>query len=119
MPKGRLVEGSEFLNEDSNKLAPGLNGKPGPWSFEELIDLGVNSKGCPLIDADDHNQGLIDCDGAPKGPRVVFEDKGTPVATLHPSSQPIEALSGVRVILETTVCIAYLLLLYCTCCIEK
>ncbi|XP_045579884.1 ensconsin isoform X11 [Salmo salar] len=93
VPKGHLVGGSEFLNEDSNKLAPGLNGKPGPWSFEELIDLGVNSKGCPLIDADDHNQGLIDCDGAPKGPRVVFEDKGTPVATLHPSSQPIEALS--------------------------
>uniref|UniRef100_A0A674CUN6 Ensconsin-like n=1 Tax=Salmo trutta TaxID=8032 RepID=A0A674CUN6_SALTR len=103
VPKGRLVGGSEFLNEDSNTLASGLNGKPGPWSFEELIDLGVNSKGCPLID----------------GPRVAFEDKGTPVATLHPSSQPIEALSGVRVILETTVCIAYLLLLYCTCCIEK
>ncbi|XP_029626968.1 ensconsin isoform X8 [Salmo trutta] len=93
VPKGRLVGGSEFLNEDSNTLASGLNGKPGPWSFEELIDLGVNSKGCPLIDADDRNQGLIDCDGAPKGPRVAFEDKGTPVATLHPSSQPIEALS--------------------------
>ncbi|XP_071267055.1 ensconsin-like isoform X5 [Salvelinus alpinus] len=93
VPKGRLVGGSEFLNEDSNKLAPGLNGKPGPWSFEEFIDLGVNSKGRPLIDADGRNQGLIDCDGAPKGPRVAFEDKGTPVATLHPSSQPIEALS--------------------------
>nr|XP_046151334.1 ensconsin-like isoform X12 [Oncorhynchus gorbuscha] len=84
VPKGRLVEGSEFLNEDSNKLAPGLNGKPGPWSFEELIDLGVNSKGRPLIDAEGRNQGLIDCDG---GPEVI------PVATLHPSSQPIEALS--------------------------
>ncbi|CDQ70054.1 unnamed protein product [Oncorhynchus mykiss] len=93
VPKGRLVEGSEFLNEDSNKLAPGLNGKPGPWSFEELIDLGVNSKGRPLIDAEGHNQGLIDCDGGPEGPRVAFEDKGIPVATLHPSSQPIEALS--------------------------
>uniref|UniRef100_A0A8C7DR25 MAP7 domain containing 3 n=1 Tax=Oncorhynchus kisutch TaxID=8019 RepID=A0A8C7DR25_ONCKI len=81
VPKGRLVEGSEFLNEDSNKLAPGLNGKPGPWSFEELIDLGGR------------NQGLIDCDGGPEGPRVAFEDKGIPVATLHPSSQPIEALS--------------------------
>uniref|UniRef100_A0A8C8EPI4 MAP7 domain containing 3 n=1 Tax=Oncorhynchus tshawytscha TaxID=74940 RepID=A0A8C8EPI4_ONCTS len=103
VPKVRLVGGSEFLNEDSNKLSPGLNGKPGPWSFEEFIDLG----------------GLIDCDGAPNGPRVAFEDKGTPVATLHPSSQPIEALSGVRVILETTVCIVDLLLLYCTCCIEK
>uniref|UniRef100_A0A8C7TR88 MAP7 domain containing 3 n=1 Tax=Oncorhynchus mykiss TaxID=8022 RepID=A0A8C7TR88_ONCMY len=103
VPKVRLVGGSEFLNEDSNKLAPGLNGKPGPWSFEEFIDLG----------------GLIDCDGAPNGPRVAFEDKGTPVSTLHPSSQPIEALSGVRVILETTVCIVDLLLLYCTCCIEK
>ncbi|XP_041708894.2 ensconsin isoform X9 [Coregonus clupeaformis] len=93
VPKGRLVEGSEFLNEDSNKLAPGLNGKPGPWSFEELIDLGVNSKGRPLIDAEGRNQGLIDCDGGPEGPRVAFEDKGTPVATLHPSCQPIEALS--------------------------
>ncbi|XP_045083063.1 ensconsin-like isoform X5 [Coregonus clupeaformis] len=93
VPKGCLVGGSEFLNEDSNMLAPGLNGKPGPWSFEELIDLGVNSKGRPLINADGHNQGLIDCDGSPEGPRVAFEDKGTPVATLHPSSQPIEALS--------------------------
>ncbi|XP_064810666.1 MAP7 domain-containing protein 2-like isoform X8 [Oncorhynchus masou masou] len=93
VPKGRLVEGSEFLNEDSNKLAPGLNGKPGPWSFEELIDLGVNSKGRPLIDAEGRNQGLIDCDGGPEGPRVAFEDKGIPVATLHPSSQPIKALS--------------------------
>ncbi|XP_036825474.1 ensconsin isoform X8 [Oncorhynchus mykiss] len=93
VPKVRLVGGSEFLNEDSNKLAPGLNGKPGPWSFEEFIDLGVNSKGRPLIDADGRNQGLIDCDGAPNGPRVAFEDKGTPVSTLHPSSQPIEALS--------------------------
>nr|XP_029515535.1 ensconsin-like isoform X5 [Oncorhynchus nerka] len=92
-PKVRLVGGSEFLNEDSNKLSPGLNGKPGPWSFEEFIDLGVNSKGRPLIDADGRNQGLIDCDGAPNGPRVAFEDKGTPVATLHPSSQPIEDLS--------------------------
>ncbi|CAB1325364.1 unnamed protein product [Coregonus sp. 'balchen'] len=96
VPKGCLVGGSEFLNEDSNMLAPGLNGKPGPWSFEELIDLGVNSKGRPLINADGHNQGLIDCDGSPEGPRVAFEDKGTPVATLHPSSQPIEALSDVR-----------------------
>uniref|UniRef100_A0A8C7DXY4 MAP7 domain containing 3 n=1 Tax=Oncorhynchus kisutch TaxID=8019 RepID=A0A8C7DXY4_ONCKI len=87
VPKGRLVEGSEFLNEDSNKLAPGLNGKPGPWSFEELIDLGGR------------NQGLIDCDGGPEGPRVAFEDKGIPVATLHPSSQPIEALSGERKVL--------------------
>ncbi|XP_055782846.1 ensconsin isoform X5 [Salvelinus fontinalis] len=93
VPKGRLVEGSEFLNEDSNKLAPGLNGKPGPWSFEDLIDLGVNSKGRPLIDAEGRNQGLIDCDGGPEGPRVAFEDKGIPMATLHPSSQPIEALS--------------------------
>ncbi|XP_031645924.1 ensconsin isoform X3 [Oncorhynchus kisutch] len=93
VPKVRLVGGSEFLNEDSNKLSPGLNGKPGSWSFEEFIDLGVNSKGRPLIDADGRNQGLIDCDGAPNGPRVAFEDKGTPVATLHPSSQPIEALS--------------------------
>ncbi|XP_078145425.1 uncharacterized protein map7d3 isoform X1 [Centroberyx gerrardi] len=96
VPKGRLVEGSEFLNEqDSTKvgLVPGLNGKPSTWSFEELIDLSVHSKGRPLIEAEDCNQGLINCDGSPDGTRVAFEDKGTPVNTLHSSSQPIEALS--------------------------
>ncbi|KAL0974129.1 hypothetical protein UPYG_G00216030 [Umbra pygmaea] len=76
VPKGRIVEGSEFQNEDSNKMAPGLNSKPGTWSFEELIDLGVNSKGRPLLDAEGHNQGLMDCDGAP----------------VQPSSQPVEVL---------------------------
>lgn len=96
-PKGRLVEGSEFLNEqDSAKvgLVSGLNGKTNQWSFEELIDLNVHSKTRPLIEAEDCNQVLINCDGAPDGNRVAFEDKGTPVNTLHPSNQPIEALSG-------------------------
>ncbi|KAM4621679.1 uncharacterized protein map7d3 isoform 2-T2 [Polymixia lowei] len=95
--KSRLVEGSEFLNEEDSTevpLVPGLNGKPGPWSFEELIDLNVHAKGRPLIEAEDCNRGLIDCDGAhPDGPRVAFEDKGTPVNAMHSSSQPIEALS--------------------------
>uniref|UniRef100_A0A4W4HKI1 MAP7 domain containing 3 n=1 Tax=Electrophorus electricus TaxID=8005 RepID=A0A4W4HKI1_ELEEL len=76
--KTRLVEGSEFLNEDSKV---GLNGKAGPWSFEELIDLGL------------HPKGLIDCDGGPEGPRVAFEEKSVPVNPLLPT-QPIEALSG-------------------------
>uniref|UniRef100_A0A3B4E669 MAP7 domain containing 3 n=1 Tax=Pygocentrus nattereri TaxID=42514 RepID=A0A3B4E669_PYGNA len=83
-PKTRLVEGSEFVNEDS-KL--GLNGKAGPWSFEEFIDLGVHPKGRPLKVPEGCNQGLIDCDGGPEGPRVAFEDK-----SLHPP-QPVEALS--------------------------
>ncbi|XP_059201747.1 ensconsin isoform X4 [Centropristis striata] len=90
VPKGRLVEGSEFLNEqDSEKvgLVSGLNGKSNQWSFEELIDLNVHSKDC--------NQVLINCDGNSEGTRVAFEDKGTPVNTLHSSNQPIEALSEI------------------------
>lgn len=96
IPKGRLVEGSEFLNEDSAKvgLVSGLNGKSNQWSFEELIDLNVHSKTRPLIEAEDCHQVLINCDGSPDGTRVAFEDKGTPVNTLHSSTQPIEALSG-------------------------
>ncbi|XP_076877324.1 LOW QUALITY PROTEIN: uncharacterized protein map7d3 [Brachyhypopomus gauderio] len=74
--KTRLVEGSEFVNEDS-KVA--LNGKAGPWSIEELIDLGL------------HPKGLIDCDGSPEGPRVAFEESA-PVKPLLPAP-PIEALS--------------------------
>ncbi|KAM3867018.1 uncharacterized protein map7d3 [Diretmus argenteus] len=96
VPKDRLVEGSEFLNEDDSskvELVPGLNGKPNPWSFEELIDLNVHTKGRPLIEAADCNQGLIDSDRGPNGTGVAFEEKGTPVNPLHSSSQPIEALS--------------------------
>ncbi|XP_031718543.1 MAP7 domain-containing protein 2 isoform X6 [Anarrhichthys ocellatus] len=98
VPKSRLVEGSEFLNEqDSAKvdLVSGLNGKSNQWSFEELIDLNVHSKALPLIKAEDCNQVLINCDGSSDGTRVAFEDKGTPVNTLHSSSQPIEALSEI------------------------
>ncbi|KAM9357470.1 uncharacterized protein map7d3 [Symphorus nematophorus] len=98
IPKGRLVEGSEFLNEqDSAKvgLVPGLNGKSNQWSFEELIDLNVHSKTRPLIEAEDCNQVLINCDGNSDGTRVAFEDKGTPVNPLHSSNQPIEALSEI------------------------
>ncbi|KAJ8015714.1 hypothetical protein DPEC_G00029010 [Dallia pectoralis] len=68
--KGCLLEGSDFLN-----------GTPGPWSFEELLDLGVNAKGRP---------GVLGCDGVPEVPGVSMEDK---VNHIHPSSQPIEALS--------------------------
>ncbi|XP_034454548.1 ensconsin isoform X1 [Hippoglossus hippoglossus] len=95
VPKGRHVEGSEFLNEqDSAKvgLIPGRNGKSNQWSFEELIDLNVHSK-TPLIAAEDCNQVLINCDGSSDGTRVAFEDKGTPVNPLHSSNQPIETLS--------------------------
>ncbi|XP_051514722.1 ensconsin-like isoform X8 [Myxocyprinus asiaticus] len=78
-PKSCLMEGSEFLNEVSKVgLVPGLNGKGGPWSFEELIDLGVHARGKPLM-----------ADGGPEGPRVAFEEK---TSSLHPA-QPIEALS--------------------------
>ncbi|KAK1904196.1 Ensconsin, partial [Dissostichus eleginoides] len=97
VPKGRLVEGSEFLNEqDSAKvgLVSGLNGKSNQWSFEELNDLNVHSKTRPLIQAEDCKQVLISCDGSSDGTRVAFEDKGTPVNPLHSSNQPIEALSG-------------------------
>ncbi|XP_042348684.1 MAP7 domain-containing protein 2 isoform X9 [Plectropomus leopardus] len=93
VPKGRLVEGSEFLNDSAKVgLVSGLNGKSNQWSFEELIDLNVHSKTRPLIEAEDCNQVLINCDGSTDGTRVAFEDKGTPV-TLHSSNQPIEALS--------------------------
>ena len=99
IPKSRLVEGSEFLNEeDASKagLVPGVNGKPGPWSFEELIDLNVHSKSRPLLQSEDRNQGLIDCDGASDGPpRGGFEDNGAPgVKSMHSSPQPLEALAG-------------------------
>ncbi|XP_047440471.1 MAP7 domain-containing protein 2 isoform X20 [Mugil cephalus] len=98
VPKGRLVEGSEFLNEqDSTKVGvvSGLNGKSTQWSFEELIDLNVHSKTRPLIEAEDCNQVLINCDGSSDGTRVAFEDKGTPINTLHSSNQPIEAMSDI------------------------
>lgn len=94
--KVRLVEGSEFLKEDSSKaeLVSGLNGKPSQWSFEELIDINVHAKARPLMEAEDCNQVLIHCDGSPDGTGVAFEDKGTPVSPLHSSAQPVEALSG-------------------------
>ncbi|KAJ3587877.1 hypothetical protein NHX12_011472 [Muraenolepis orangiensis] len=95
VPKSRLVEGSEFLNEEVASK-PGLNGKPGNWTFEELIDLNVHSKSRPLLQAEDRNQGLIDCDGAADGPRVDFEDNGPPgVKSMHSSTQPLEALAAV------------------------
>lgn len=95
LPKGRLVEGSEFTNEqDSAMVVSSLNGKSNQWSFEELIDLNVHSKTRPLIEAEDCNQVLINCDGS-DGTRVAFDDKGTPVNTLHSSNQPIETLSEI------------------------
>lgn len=107
VPKVRLVEGSEFLNEqDAAKVGrvSGLNGKSNQWSFEELIDLNVHPKTRPLIEAEDCNQVLINCDGNSDGTRVAFEDKATPVSTLHSSNQPIEALSG-----EQSFTLSYLL----------
>lgn len=98
VPKDRLVEGSEFQNEeDSTKveLVSTVNGKSNQWSFEELIDLNVHSKSRPLIETEDCNQVLISCDGSSDGTRVAFEDNGTPISTLHSSSQPIEALSDI------------------------
>lgn len=94
-PKTRLVEGSEFVNEqDTAKVTSGLNGKTNSWSFEGLIDLnGHNSR--PLIQAEDCNQVLVDCGGTPGGSKVTYEDKTTPVNTIHSSNQPMEALSEI------------------------
>ncbi|XP_054886451.1 ensconsin-like isoform X3 [Poeciliopsis prolifica] len=96
VPTSRLVEGSEFLNEeDSTKdgLVSSLNGKPNQWSFEELIDTNVHAKTRPLIESEDRNQVLIHCDGSSDGTRVAFEEKGAPISTQHSSNQPIEAMS--------------------------
>ncbi|XP_035768624.1 ensconsin [Neolamprologus brichardi] len=93
VPEGRLVEGSEFTNEqDSTKLVSTVNGKSNQWSFEELIDLNVHSKSRPLLEAGGCNNVLNNCDGSSDGTRVAFEDNETPISTLHSSSQPIEAL---------------------------
>ncbi|KAI5630071.1 MAP7 domain-containing protein 3 [Silurus asotus] len=92
--KTHLVEGSEFVNQDCNM---GMNGKAGSWSFEEFIDLGVHTKGRPLMEPETCNQGLIECGVAPEGPRVAFDDKSAPVNSLHPA-QPIEALSALKFI---------------------
>ncbi|XP_061691708.1 ensconsin isoform X12 [Syngnathoides biaculeatus] len=89
--KGRLVEGSEFLNEQDSanvELVSGVGGKSNQWSFEELMDRNVHSKTHPLIEADDCNPVLINLDG-PDG------TKGSPVNSLHSSSQAIEALSEI------------------------
>ncbi|XP_049610956.1 ensconsin isoform X3 [Syngnathus scovelli] len=85
--KSRLAEGSEFLNEqDSGKveLVPGLGGKSNQWSFEELMDR--NAKTHALIGTEDCSPVLINCDG-------TDGNKGSPVNSLHSSSQAIEALS--------------------------
>ncbi|XP_049610947.1 ensconsin isoform X2 [Syngnathus scovelli] len=87
--KSRLAEGSEFLNEqDSGKveLVPGLGGKSNQWSFEELMDR--NAKTHALIGTEDCSPVLINCDG-------TDGNKGSPVNSLHSSSQAIEALSEI------------------------
>ncbi|XP_061642788.1 ensconsin isoform X6 [Phyllopteryx taeniolatus] len=89
--KDRLVEGSEFLNEEDSakvELVSGLGSKSNQWSFEELMDRNVHSKTHALIEAEDSNPVLINCDG-PDG------TKGSPVNSLHSSSQAIEALSEI------------------------
>jgi len=75
-------------------LVTSLNGKSNQWSFEGLIEVNAHSKTRPLIEAEDCNQVLINCDGSSDGTRVAFEDKGTPINSLHSSNQPIEAMSG-------------------------
>ncbi|XP_053735087.1 ensconsin isoform X9 [Synchiropus splendidus] len=92
VPMGRLVEGSDFLNEqDPANVVSGLNGKSNQWNIEELIEHNVHSKSRPLIETDDCNQVLIDCD-APDGTTMAFEEKDAPVSTLHSANQPIEAM---------------------------
>ncbi|KAM6923546.1 uncharacterized protein map7d3 [Xenentodon cancila] len=88
VPRDRLVEGSEFLNEqDSSKvgLVSSLNGKSNQWSFEELIDINVHSKTRPLIETEDCNQVLINCEVSSAEPTAA-EDKGTPISTLQSSN---------------------------------
>ncbi|XP_054648803.1 ensconsin isoform X13 [Dunckerocampus dactyliophorus] len=89
--RGRLVEGSEFLNEqDSAKveLVSGRGSKSNQWSFEELMDLNVHSKTHALIEVEDCDPVLINCDEPDR-------TKGSPVSSLHSSSQAIEALSEI------------------------
>ncbi|XP_019718907.1 ensconsin isoform X8 [Hippocampus comes] len=89
--KSRLVEGSEFLNEQDPakvELVSSLGNKSNQWSFEELMDRNVHSKTHGLIEAEDCNPVLINCDG-PDG------TKGSPVNSLHSSSQAIETLSEI------------------------
>ncbi|KAM9376899.1 uncharacterized protein map7d3 isoform 2-T2 [Pholidichthys leucotaenia] len=89
----RLVEGSEFLNEqDSTTVVSNVNGKSNQFSFEELIEANVHSKSRPLLESEDCNQVLINCEGSSDGMRVAFEDKGAPISTLHSSNQSIEAV---------------------------
>ncbi|XP_013860086.1 MAP7 domain-containing protein 2 isoform X13 [Austrofundulus limnaeus] len=96
VPKGHLVEDSELLNgQDSSTKAEfvsSVNGKSNQWSFEELIDVNLHSKTRPLVESEDCNQVLINCDGSGDGTRVAFEDKATPINALHSSNQPIEAM---------------------------
>ncbi|XP_051944246.1 MAP7 domain-containing protein 2 isoform X11 [Hippocampus zosterae] len=87
--RSRLVEGSEFLNEQDPakvELVSSLGSKSNQWSFEELMDRNVHSMTHGLIEAEDCNPVLINCDG-PDG------TKGSPVNSLHSSSQAIETLS--------------------------
>ncbi|XP_061786524.2 uncharacterized protein map7d3 isoform X12 [Nerophis lumbriciformis] len=86
--KGRLVEGSEFLNEQDSAKVELVGSKSNQWSFEELMDLNVHSKTHTLIEAEDCNPVLINCD-VPDG------IKGSPVSSLHSSSPAIEALSEI------------------------
>ncbi|XP_061899942.1 ensconsin isoform X13 [Entelurus aequoreus] len=86
--KGRLVEGSEFLNEQDSAKVELVGSKSNQWSFEELMDLNVHSKTHTLIEAEDCNPVLINCD-VPDG------TKGSPVSSLHSSSPAIEALSEI------------------------
>lgn len=102
VPKSRVIEGSEFVNEeDAARVTSGLNGKSNLWSLEGLIDLnGHNSR--PLIQAEDCNQVLLECDGTPDENRAEYEDKTTPVNTIHSSNQPMEALSGEQQTVHTS-----------------
>lgn len=94
MPKSHADEDSEFVNEqDTAKVTSGLNGKSNPWNFEGFIEVnGHNSR--PLIQAEDCNQVLMDCDGTQDGSRVTYEEI-SPVSTIHSSNQPMEALSEI------------------------
>nr|XP_009939745.1 PREDICTED: MAP7 domain-containing protein 3 [Opisthocomus hoazin] len=94
----------EMVIDDSVKLAvneadhtvgltQNLNGKSGPWTFEEFIDVGVHSKSTRLssdsISAGNCNQNLNDAATMPSSPKLAFEEDGA----VNSLTKPIDASS--------------------------
>nr|XP_033801612.1 MAP7 domain-containing protein 3 isoform X2 [Geotrypetes seraphini] len=75
------------------ELVQNFNGKSSTWTFEQIIDLGVNSKSSKLtsdgITAENQNQNLIDDAKIPSSPILAFEE----VEAVNSMTKPIEATS--------------------------